>query len=635
MSFAWQVPILAVSASGYAVFNSLKEGWEKLVTFLIRPERCRYTVDDLGPVRFQSMRGDVYVREDTKLENAKGLNLECSYWKPESDNNRDRPTILYLHSSYGSKVEVLELLPSLVEVGLSVFAFDFSGCGNSEGSYVTLGSIEVHDVCIATEYLQQKYSLQNIILWGRSMGAATAISYASRDSQIKTIISDSTYSSIRDLLVSAVSQSATWLPQPVINMGITAVKKSIQSRAAFDLDSVNIKNCAAKLSPSTSILFAHASSDVIVPMDQTIAVMENFIGRKSLFTIHIENEEGGPPAHTSLRPKLFFDSAVEFIQRSYSIPSIKEDVNPIKSYSTAAKNLTTNEICSERVVVPDFDPDVFNKIISGKGTLEEVKQTTLLTGDDDLGIRIPNGEIISALLLNSSLVCIHQKNYSCGVLFSLAATFIDSTRGKAWYRTATCLYHLDHFSEAMFCVVQSEKFGGGIAAAKLRTTITNSSGYCEASESSLLSVCKIVGQYINNLEELYAMTGTPLNGEKHTPDDLRIEGNNSLKKKEYNLALTSYFQALHQLRNTTDDVLTLLKSTVMELELKLVGSFVVILLSPTSTKAYEYLMTSFISVDYNVVAIKAGKLGMSQRANASSIRKILDTARGSAGGATA
>ena len=62
------------------------------------------------------------------------------------------------------------------------------GSGLSEGSYVTLGALEVDDLATAVQYLRDEGSTSTIALWGRSMGAVTALLYCQRDPSIAGMV---------------------------------------------------------------------------------------------------------------------------------------------------------------------------------------------------------------------------------------------------------------------------------------------------------------------------------------------------------------------------------------------------------------------------------------------------------------
>lgn len=77
-----------------------------------------------------------------------------------------------------------------------LLSFDFAGCGLSEGQYVTLGYNEKEDLYSVISRVREKYGVRDIILWGRSMGAATCLLYASKYGGVKAIISDNCFSDL-------------------------------------------------------------------------------------------------------------------------------------------------------------------------------------------------------------------------------------------------------------------------------------------------------------------------------------------------------------------------------------------------------------------------------------------------------
>lgn len=65
------------------------------------------------------------------------------------------PCIMYLHANTRCRLAVLEYLGHLLSAGFSVFAFDFSGCGLSEGNHVGNGLKEKEDVDAAVALLKE------------------------------------------------------------------------------------------------------------------------------------------------------------------------------------------------------------------------------------------------------------------------------------------------------------------------------------------------------------------------------------------------------------------------------------------------------------------------------------------------
>ncbi len=90
------------------------------------------------------------------------------------------PCVIYMHGNAGNKTESEEYLTDVLSMGINLFSFDFSGCGNSQGEWVTLGWKEEHDLASVLKYLSDRGTVSKIALWGRSMGAATSIIYTSK-----------------------------------------------------------------------------------------------------------------------------------------------------------------------------------------------------------------------------------------------------------------------------------------------------------------------------------------------------------------------------------------------------------------------------------------------------------------------
>lgn len=63
------------------------------------------------------------------------------------------------------------------------------GSGQSDGKYVTLGWREQDDLALAIQHLRALGTVSTIGLWGRSMGAVTALLYSQKDPSIAGVVS--------------------------------------------------------------------------------------------------------------------------------------------------------------------------------------------------------------------------------------------------------------------------------------------------------------------------------------------------------------------------------------------------------------------------------------------------------------
>jgi len=145
------------------------------------------------------------------------------------------PCVVYLHGNASSRVEAFQFAEQLMINNITLFCFDFAGSGRSEGEYVSLGYFEKDDVNVVVEYLRKSNTVSTIGLWGRSMGAVTALLHADRDPSIACLIVDSPFMSLRKLGEELYVKHS---PIPKIFMGIAMrlIKGSVKSRAHFNLD---------------------------------------------------------------------------------------------------------------------------------------------------------------------------------------------------------------------------------------------------------------------------------------------------------------------------------------------------------------------------------------------------------------
>lgn len=120
---------------------------------------------------------------------------------------------------------------------ITLFCFDFPGCGLSEGEYISLGWYERDDVETIVNYLREHRKVSTIGLWGRSMGSVTALLHGDRDPSIAGMILDSPFSNLRTL-VNELARTHTKIPGFLVSSTMALIRKSIQSKAHFDINNL-------------------------------------------------------------------------------------------------------------------------------------------------------------------------------------------------------------------------------------------------------------------------------------------------------------------------------------------------------------------------------------------------------------
>ena len=180
------------------MFAMMGEGYEQLINAIIRPPRAEYDPRDMGPKDFQ-ISGFKFERVDLVLKNERGMKLECSWWKPKKFKAKTLPCVVCLHGNASCRLVAMDNLNALLTTGITVFAFDFAGSGLSDGKYVSLGYHEQEDLKTVIAHLRASNIVSTIGLWGRSMGAATALLYAHRDPSIAGMVLDSSFADMYQL----------------------------------------------------------------------------------------------------------------------------------------------------------------------------------------------------------------------------------------------------------------------------------------------------------------------------------------------------------------------------------------------------------------------------------------------------
>ena len=312
------------------LFKIFGGNYDDLWKALIRPNRDVYTKEDLGPIKFE-INDKCYKRTDIELINKKSQKLMCSFWEP-FDEERESPLlpcVIYLHGNSSSRCEAYQDISYLLNRNITVFAFDFCGCGQSDGEYISLGYYEKKDVHCVVEYLIKSKKVSKIGLWGRSMGAVTAIMYANEHpSLIEAMVLDSGFYSLK-ILINELIGSKIKLPNFIYEKLLNMVKETVKEKANFDLDVIEpyifAKNC---LVPA---FFCHGNEDDFVLPHHSQDLFNEYKGKDK----YIEFAKGG---HNSSRPKKLIINICNFLKRH-----LKDDDEFINEYDDIIENNNDDE----------------------------------------------------------------------------------------------------------------------------------------------------------------------------------------------------------------------------------------------------------------------------------------------------
>lgn len=280
---------------------------------IMRPRRNLYGLHDLGAPEFY-LQDKLVSRFDFEQPNKKGQFLRGSVFNAMYDDKVDS-VVIFLHGNGGCRKDSIPLLEHLIAYSIAVCTFDFAGCGLSDGDFITLGYNERDDVdCIVT-YLQRTYpNFKNIILWGKSMGAATALMYGERLAsttksssygRVCAIVADSPYSCMDDLAHQLASQYAM-VPGFMVPKGVEYFRSRIKEKTGADLTELNPKLSVRSI--RIPILLGVANGDELTLPSHVREVYENCRGnnpKNQLIEFYGD--------HFSPRTLEFYGPAVRFV----------------------------------------------------------------------------------------------------------------------------------------------------------------------------------------------------------------------------------------------------------------------------------------------------------------------------------
>jgi|UPI0004B2A8BC pimeloyl-ACP methyl ester carboxylesterase len=281
-----------------------KDGYDELVNAIIRPPRADYDARELGPKTF-SVRNRRFKRTDFELQNKMFLKIQCSHWEPyeRTEAQAQLPCVVYLHGNSSCRCEALEYVETVLSLGVTLLSVDFAGCGQSEGQYISLGYFEQDDVATIVEHLRQLGTVSTIALWGRSMGAATALMFGHRDLTIAGMVLDSPFSNLSVLCKELSSKVNITIPGFMVSGALSLIRSTIKNRAGFDIYKVSpIENVDTCFIPA---VFTAADDDDFILPSHTQAIHDKYAGDKNLMMV--------PGDHNTRRPQYFQDSVSIFL----------------------------------------------------------------------------------------------------------------------------------------------------------------------------------------------------------------------------------------------------------------------------------------------------------------------------------
>lgn len=208
--------------------------------------------------------------EDVTLTTSDGLNLAAWY----IPNDAGRGTVIYCHGHTNHRGQMLDQAAFLHENGFKGLLIDFRRHGDSEGDLTTFGYYEWRDVQAAVRYaVDERGEGGPVILWGISMGAATALLAASEISGVDAVIAESSFYAASETLRSDLNRM---FGLPTVPFGFLT-STITELRVGIKIDELDIGRAVTGLG-GMPVLLVGGSADRRMPLSNNERLFEQIPG---------------------------------------------------------------------------------------------------------------------------------------------------------------------------------------------------------------------------------------------------------------------------------------------------------------------------------------------------------------------
>ncbi len=213
--------------------------------------------------------------------------------------------IILVHGYKCDYTSILYQAKTFYENGYNILVYDNRAHGNSDGKYLTMGSIEQYDVLGWINYIIQIDNNSKIVLFGVSMGAATVMICTGNmlPSNVVCAIEDCGYTSAHDIFLDQGYKKYHVNISPIL-YGIDFLSKRKTGHSTKDSDAIK----SLKKS-NTPTLFIHGDQDTFVPFEMIYHNYEACNASKEL--IVIENQKHA----TACLDKNYYQHIFKFINK--------------------------------------------------------------------------------------------------------------------------------------------------------------------------------------------------------------------------------------------------------------------------------------------------------------------------------
>jgi len=219
-------------------------------------------------------------------------------------------SVILCHGVWTNHYEMETRAQGLANRGFGVFAFDFSGSGESGGATTSLGSRETQDLLGAIDFLETNSDGSMFVVLGNSMGGAVGVMAAAYDQRIKAVVADSAFATVEDNVPFAF-RAITGLPAYPFQTPIVLVSEFIADAKISLLRPVDD---IGKITPRPVMIIQGDQDEIVDPRDAEL-LYQAANNPKVLWRVenagHVEAFDLDSNAYLDKVDRFFRDAVVE------------------------------------------------------------------------------------------------------------------------------------------------------------------------------------------------------------------------------------------------------------------------------------------------------------------------------------
>lgn len=218
--------------------------------------------------------------EDISFRTKDGIEIR-GWFIPATKPNAK--TIILLH---GYPADKGDILPSRIFLhqDYNLLFFDFRYLGQSGGSYTTIGKDEVLDLLAAIKFLHTR-GINEVGVWGFSLGGSVALMSAPLAPQIKAIVAESSYARL------------DWMAYDYYHIPLLRYPLGELTRfwglVFLHYDIKKISPMKAVLNLKIPILLIHSKQDQVISFEHALQLQKALQHDPNLEVIFIDNAQHG------------------------------------------------------------------------------------------------------------------------------------------------------------------------------------------------------------------------------------------------------------------------------------------------------------------------------------------------------